>query len=211
MTCSPDHRPDDDFVEQLAPLLFGLAERLHRHMRDAAAAVALPPPLALALRRLDPARPTPMGALAGLLGCDPSYVTGIVDGLEARGLVTRQTADRDRRVKELTLTSDGEVARTHLLRFLEATPLRVDVLAAAERAALLDGLRRLLGTAELGPSRADGGREDCAAAHILSGTAGGCVGSAADGDEPGTARGRGRGGGRGRGRGRLTRGRGAWG
>lgn len=37
-------------------------------------------------------RPLPMRALAELLGCDASNVTGIVDRLEARGLVRREAA-----------------------------------------------------------------------------------------------------------------------
>ena len=39
-----------------------------------------------ALRLLDPDRPSPMSALAELLVCDASNVTGIADRLEARGL-----------------------------------------------------------------------------------------------------------------------------
>ena len=40
-----------------------------------------------------------MSALAGLLMCDNSNVTGIVDRLEALGLVERRPAEHDRRVK----------------------------------------------------------------------------------------------------------------
>jgi DNA-binding MarR family transcriptional regulator len=55
-------------------------------------------------------RPLPMRALAELLGCDASNVTGIVDRLEARGLVRRDADPADRRVKVVALTPEGEVA-----------------------------------------------------------------------------------------------------
>ncbi|BFV55567.1 MarR family transcriptional regulator [Kitasatospora sp. CMC57] len=55
-------------------------------------------------------RPLPMRALAELLGCDASNITGIVDRLEGRGLVRREADPADRRVKVVVLTSEGEGA-----------------------------------------------------------------------------------------------------
>src|SRR3978361_17008 len=55
-----------------------------------------------ALRTLD--RPRTMSEIAAVLHCDNSNVTGIVDGLEEKGLVTRQVAAHDRRVKLIALT-----------------------------------------------------------------------------------------------------------
>ena len=45
-----------------------------------------------------------MSELANALFCDNSNVTGIVDRLEERGLVRREAAEGDRRVKLLVLT-----------------------------------------------------------------------------------------------------------
>ena len=59
--------------------------------------------------------PAPMRELAAWLACDASNVTGIVDGLERRGLVTRRPDPADRRVKHLVLTPEGE-RRRQLLR-----------------------------------------------------------------------------------------------
>lgn len=53
-------------------------------------------------------RPMPMRTLADLLACDASNVTGIVDRLEARGLVRREANPADRRVKRVALTEEGE-------------------------------------------------------------------------------------------------------
>ncbi|WP_441247127.1 MarR family winged helix-turn-helix transcriptional regulator [Kitasatospora sp. McL0602] len=52
--------------------------------------------------------PRPMRTLADLLACDASNVTGIVDRLEARGLVRREVAPADRRIKNVLLTEEGE-------------------------------------------------------------------------------------------------------
>jgi DNA-binding MarR family transcriptional regulator len=138
----------DRFVEELAPLVFALAERLHAQLLAAAAAAGVPPPLALALRQLDPARPMAMSGLAGRLGCDPSYVTGIADRLEGLGLVERRTAAHDRRIKELALTIEGEARRAVVLGSLGRTPLALEALSAAERAAVLPLLRRLVGNGQ---------------------------------------------------------------
>src|SRR3954465_11309292 len=50
-----------------------------------------------ALKALDPGEPVPMRELALALACDNSNVTGIVDRLEARGLVERRAAPHARR------------------------------------------------------------------------------------------------------------------
>ena len=56
------------------------------------------------LHLIEPGRPLPMSRLADTLSCDASNVTGLVDRLEARGLVRRRPSPQDRRVKVLQLT-----------------------------------------------------------------------------------------------------------
>src|SRR5436309_2716928 len=68
------------------------------------------------LHLIEPGRPLPMSRLAGTLSCDASNVTGLVDRLESRGLVRRQSSPEDRRVKVLQLTATGARLRTQLLR-----------------------------------------------------------------------------------------------
>ena len=48
-----------------------------------------------------------MRKLAQKLKCEPSNVTGIVDRLEARGLVERRPDPADRRVKLAAATDEG--------------------------------------------------------------------------------------------------------
>lgn len=149
-----DEQPDPDdcganqqFVERLVPLLRAVSGRLDRHLMDATATVGLPPPVAMALRALEPRRPRPMSGLAEMLRCDPSNVTGIADRLESQGLAVRQPALHDRRVKELAVTPKGSAVRERFLRELGRVPLRIDTLDPGERATLVDLLGRLLGGA----------------------------------------------------------------
>lgn len=152
---------DDRFLERLVPLLHALSHRLHEHMEEATAAVGLSAPMAMALRALDPELPRPMSGLAGTLRCDPSNVTGIADRLEAQGLVARQPATHDRRVKELAVTPRGAAVRARFVRELERVSLRVDALDPSERATLVDLLGRLVedggGCAPCDGAAAEGG------------------------------------------------------
>jgi len=95
-----------------------------------------------ALRMLDPNEPMPMSALAERLFCDASNVTGIVDRLEARGLVERRAYEGDRRVKALTLTQAGAEVRDRALAVMSEPPAAIAALPAADQRALRDILRR---------------------------------------------------------------------
>lgn len=46
--------------------------------------------------------------LAGLIAYDRTTITGVVDRLAQKGLIERQASSRDRRARELTMTSDGK-------------------------------------------------------------------------------------------------------
>lgn len=88
----------------------------------------------------------PMGELAGFLGCDSSNVTGITDRLEERGLVRREAAESDRRVKLLVLTAKGEKLRTKITERLAEPPPFIAELSEEDQIALRDILRRALDT-----------------------------------------------------------------
>lgn len=64
---------------------------------------------------VDPENPRPMSTLSAILSCDPSNITGIVDGLEQKKLITRTENPKDRRVKMLKLNSAGEKMRRQIL------------------------------------------------------------------------------------------------
>jgi DNA-binding MarR family transcriptional regulator len=101
----------------------------------------LAPQQAIALRMLG-AGPRKMSELADALFCDNSNVTGIVDRLEERGLVTREAAEGDRRVKLLVLTKEGERMRIEITKRMAEPPPPIASLSEEDQRALRDILKR---------------------------------------------------------------------
>jgi DNA-binding MarR family transcriptional regulator len=93
-----------------------------------------------ALRILD--EPRTMSEIAGFLRCDNSNVTGIVDGLEARGLAERTASPGDRRVKLIALTAEGRRLRARLMREARKPPAWLKSLSPADQRTLRDLLKR---------------------------------------------------------------------
>ena len=95
-------------------------------------------------RILEPGAELPMSALAGSVGCDASNVTGIVDRLEARGLIERRDSPGDRRVKLIALTDEGAQLREQVMDRLYEPPAAIARLSPADQRALCDILGRAL-------------------------------------------------------------------
>jgi DNA-binding MarR family transcriptional regulator len=57
----------------------------------------------------------PMKRLGQMFHCDASNVTGIVDGLENKGLVARENDPNDRRIKTIRIRPAGRKLRSRLL------------------------------------------------------------------------------------------------
>ncbi|MER0445445.1 MarR family winged helix-turn-helix transcriptional regulator [Streptomyces sp. NPDC006711] len=89
--------------------------------------------------------PMPMRRIAQKLKCEPSNITGIVDRLEARGLVERRPDPADRRVKLAAPTAEGLATAAHLRDSLNFAREPLAGLSAEERTVLRDLLRRMLG------------------------------------------------------------------
>jgi DNA-binding MarR family transcriptional regulator len=126
------------------PLLVRLFFAQRANLPALAAQLELSPVQCHVLHLIDPRRPVSMGELADTLACDRSNVTGLVDRLEARGLVRRRPSDGDRRVKVLVLTATGSRLRDLLLDRLTAPPAALARLSLRERGALVRILTRLL-------------------------------------------------------------------
>ena len=84
--------------------------------------LGLAPMQSMALMNLRRDEPITMSALAHALMCDNSNVTGIVDRLEAQGLVERHPAEHDRRVKTLVVTEKGTATRAEVERRMSVPP-----------------------------------------------------------------------------------------
>ena len=101
----------------------------------------LAPQQMIALRMLG-AGPRKMSELAQALFCDNSNVTGIVDRLEERGLVHREAAEGDRRVRLLVLTAEGERLRAEITKRMAEPPPPIASLSEQDQRALRDILKR---------------------------------------------------------------------
>ena len=93
-----------------------------------------------ALRTLE--QPKTMSEIAAVLHCDPSNVTGIVDGLEERGLAIRTPSEQDRRVKLIALTAEGRRVHARLSKEIERPPDWLTGLSTADQRTLRDLLDR---------------------------------------------------------------------
>jgi DNA-binding MarR family transcriptional regulator len=126
-------------------LLFEFLLAARPHVPAVAAACDLTEAQCHVLRVLEPGVGLPMRRLADQLDCDASNITGIVDRLEARGLVERRGCPHDRRIKELALTRAGAALRIRILERLGQPPEPIARLSAADQQALCAILRKALG------------------------------------------------------------------
>jgi DNA-binding MarR family transcriptional regulator len=83
--------------------------------------------------------------LAGSIGFDTSTIAGVVDRLEARALMQRNTSPDDRRVRQLTLTDEGHRLLAQALPGMQRAQARMLApLPAADRAEFMRMLRTLV-------------------------------------------------------------------
>jgi len=131
-------------AEEAWDLLRGLLFAERRRFLGAAAQFDLHPAQAGALMQLDEHEGLPMHEIAARLACDSSNVTGIVDRLEARGLVTRRACERDRRVKHIVPTPLGLEVRDALHARMAHAPAGIARLSTADQRVLRDLLAQAL-------------------------------------------------------------------
>lgn len=83
--------------------------------------------------------------LAGRIGYDTSTIAGVIDRLEARGLVARNASEFDRRVRLVTPTTDGLVLLQAVMAPMLRTQQRLlEPLSPAERKTFLRLVQVLL-------------------------------------------------------------------
>jgi MarR family transcriptional regulator, organic hydroperoxide resistance regulator len=144
-----DIEGDDSQKDDLWPTMVEFLLAMRNWWVALCAELDLTPAQGHALRMLDPKCPVPMSALAEALVCDASNVTGIVDKLESRGLIVRQGADHDRRVKQLAVTEKGLAIRNQLIAGAMRAPAAIASLSGDVKQRLA-GLLRTLMTEGLG-------------------------------------------------------------
>jgi DNA-binding MarR family transcriptional regulator len=135
----------------------GLAEeafdRLRRiafegeHIEKMAALVAqteLSPGVIKILMRLSRGNGSSMGEMARSIGCDPSYITALVDDLADHGLATREPGRIDRRVKMVVLTAKGKKLAEEIQSVLSVPPPAFGALTPTELQKLRDLLDKIV-------------------------------------------------------------------
>jgi len=129
-------------VEEAWALLHQLMKGERHRFLAVASELDLHPAQAGALTQMEPDTPVPMNELATLLHCDNSNVTGIIDRLEARGLVERRPYRQDRRVKHIALTPLGVEQRARVRAHMTEAPEAFKRLGVTDQRMLRDILRR---------------------------------------------------------------------
>jgi DNA-binding MarR family transcriptional regulator len=113
----------DPGTAELIDALQATVGLVRAHFAAATASLGVTPSQAKALRQLS--EPLTLKELAARLGADVANTSGTVDRLEARGLLRREIQHADRRVRQLTLTDEGQRLR-HALQeaaFSKVPPL----------------------------------------------------------------------------------------
>ena len=126
----------DDPAQEAWELLWQLMQANKPRFMALAQEMGLAPMQLHALRLIEPGDGVPMSSLAGMLFCDASNVTGIVDRLEARGLIERRPSPKDRRVKLLVLTEEGSRLRETAYLQMTKPPQSIAALPLKQPAAI---------------------------------------------------------------------------
>ena len=135
-------RSDEDQLDlDVLDAVAGLFTRLVAEGEQVAREFAVPPFFMKALHLID--GPLAMKELGQRMHCDPSFVTGIADMLEKRGLAVRESDPADRRVKRLVLTSAGlEMKELVEQEVLARAPWR-RALTVEERTSLVELMHKM--------------------------------------------------------------------
>ncbi|MGW1162874.1 MarR family winged helix-turn-helix transcriptional regulator [Streptomyces sp. NPDC002513] len=134
----------DPLTLEVVDLIGSVVARYHEEYEEAAAEHTLTGAQARLLGLLS-LEPLPMRRVAQRLKCEPSNVTGIVDRLEARGLVERRPDPADRRVKLAAPTEEGRRVARGLRDSLNFAREPLAGLSHEEQLVLRDLLRRMVG------------------------------------------------------------------
>jgi len=117
---------------------------MQSRMRTSCEAIGGPPSIVKTLVQLAPDEPVAMRDLADHFGCDASYITELVDGLEEQVFATRQPHPSDRRVRTVVLTPKGAKAREAVQQVMWQVPEVFSALTPAEQRQLRDLVRKLV-------------------------------------------------------------------
>ena len=141
-------------ISQAVAELFFSAENQSK-FHGTADELGLTPPMLKSLIELEAGEAVPMRHLADRWGCDASFVTVTVDGLERQGFVRREVAPHDRRIKTVELTELGEQAREQAVEGVYGPRAGFEALSRTEQVTLAKLLTKMAqAQADLASARA---------------------------------------------------------
>jgi DNA-binding MarR family transcriptional regulator len=132
----------EDAFDRLRRIAFE-GEQMEK-MATLGAETKLSPGVIKTLVRLNRTDGISMGEMARGIGCDPSYVTALVDDLTAHGLATREPDPVDRRVKIVVLTQKGRTLADEIHSVLSVPPAAFGALSRTELRQLRDLLDKVV-------------------------------------------------------------------
>ncbi|WKL14409.1 MarR family transcriptional regulator [Comamonas testosteroni] len=128
-----------------------LIRRLHQQatqvfvQRTQAAGFDLTPVQFAALDAIDAQPATDQARVAEMIAYDRATIGGVIDRLEQKGWIRRVVNERDRRARELSLTTEGERVRSVLLPLVRGLQDEIlQPLSDAERLCFLQLSRQLM-------------------------------------------------------------------
>jgi DNA-binding MarR family transcriptional regulator len=136
--------PAGQVAQELSRVFFELLMRHKAQFAEEVAELGLSPIQARVILCIDPEAPCTMSQVAQELGCGPSNITGLIDKLEARGLVERRARADDRRIKSLAMTRRGGALRRRLTEQLAQPSPWMRALSPEDQQQLVQILRRAL-------------------------------------------------------------------
>lgn len=98
---------DDNYDDRILGSLRRIIRAVDLYSRYLALRYSLTGPQLVCVRHLLRHGPTAPGTLARRISLSPATITGIIDRLEKRGLVTRERSTDDKRKVEIALTAEG--------------------------------------------------------------------------------------------------------
>lgn len=133
---------EDDILRSLRRVI----RAVDLYSRRLIAEYGLSGPQLQCLRQLEAHGPLPTGELAGAMSLSPATVCGILDRLEARGLVVRERQAHDKRRVVVRLSGDGHTVVERAPPSLQDSFLaKLRALPSAEQSELRQSLGKLVG------------------------------------------------------------------
>lgn len=102
------HPDGESATEEIVHRLLTIHRHLRHYSKRVSGELGISGRQLAALRRLREAGPLSVGQISSYLYVADSTVSELLDGLEARGLVTRSRSSEDNRVAQVALTAAGE-------------------------------------------------------------------------------------------------------